>query len=236
MPMSKKMSGRFAGLIAALVAVLALSSTAAVTFAGFSAQIVNNANTFSSGTMQLEESNGGTTCYSTGSGSGGTVSAANSANCSINKLVGTLNQVPGGTALSTTITMTNNGTIAATLDSLVFATCSAAAASNAAGYVGSDTSGFCGKVDIEVSVGSTTVGTHCLIPASTSPCAAAPTSAATLATVSGTTINQATTPQGLTALAAGASQAYTFTVLLDSSATNIVQGLAASQTMTWNQS
>ncbi|MFZ1062364.1 MAG: hypothetical protein WAN30_02710 [Acidimicrobiales bacterium] len=229
------MSGRFAGLIAALVAVLALSSTAAVTFAGFSAQIVNNANTFSSGTMQLEESNGGTTCYSTGSGSGGTVSG-NSANCSINKLVGTLNQVPGGTPLSTTITMTNNGTIGASLDSLVFSTCSAATASNANGYVGSDTSGFCGKVDIEVSVGSTTAGTHCLIPASTSACAGTPTSAATLASVSGTTINQSTSPQGLTLLSAGANQAYTFTVLLDSSATNLDQGLTASQTMTWNQS
>jgi len=234
--MSKSMTGRFAGLIAALVAVAALSSTAAITFAGFSAQIVNNANTFSSGTMQLEENQGATYCYSTGSGSGGTVTAANSANCSINKLVGTLNQVPGGTALSTSITMTNNGTIGATVDSLVFATCSAAAASNANGYVGSDTSGFCGKVDIEVSVGSTTQGTHCLIPASTSPCAATPTSAATLASIGGTTITNATSPQGLTLLAASASQAYTFTVLLDSSATNIDQGLTASQTMTWNQS
>jgi len=236
MPMSKSMTGHFAGLVAAVVAVVALSTTAAVTFAGFSAQIVNNANTFSSGTMQLEEGNGAVTCYSTGSGSGGTVTASNSANCSINKLVGTLNQVAGGTPLSTTITMTNNGTIAASLDSLVFATCSAAAASNANGYVGSDTSGFCGKVDIEISLGSTTAGSHCLVPASTSPCAALPTSSATLASVSGTTINQATAPEGLTALAAGANQPYTFTVMLDSSATNIDQGLTASQTMTWNQS
>jgi hypothetical protein len=122
------------------------------------------------------------------------------------------------------------------LDSLVFATCSAAAASNANGYVGSDTSGFCGKVDIEVSIGSTTAGTHCLIPANASPCAGTPTSSATLSSLSGTTINQATTPEGLTALAAGANQAYTFTVMLDASATNIDQGLTASQTMTWNQS
>jgi hypothetical protein len=234
MPLSPNMTGRIAGLIAAVVAVVALTSTAAVTFAGFSAQIVNNANTFSSGTMQLKESNGSVTCYSTGSGAGGSVSSANSANCSINKLVGTLDQVPGGTPLSTTITMSNNGTINAALDSLVFATCSQSTASDANGYVGSDAS-FCGKVDIEISVGSTTVGTHCLVPASTSPCAAAPTNAATLASVSGTTITQATTPQGLTALTAGSSQAYTFTVALDTTASNIDQGLTASQTMTWNQ-
>ena len=75
-------------------------STAAISVAGFSAQVVNNANTFSAGTMQLKESNGSINCYSTGSGSGGTVSAANSANCSINKLVGTLDQVPAGTPLT----------------------------------------------------------------------------------------------------------------------------------------
>jgi hypothetical protein len=40
----------------------------------------------------------------------------------------------------------------------------------------------------------------------------------------------------MTILAAGASQAYTFTVMLDSSATNADQGLAASMQMTWNQS
>ena len=235
MPMSKNMTGRLAGLIAALVAVAALSSTAAITFAGFSAQIVNNANTFSSGTMQLEENQGATFCYSTGSGAGGPV-GTNSANCSINKLTGTLSQVPGGTPLSTSITMTNNGTIGATLDSLVFAACSAAAASNANGYVGTDTSGFCGKVDFEVSLGTTAAGNHCLIPASTSPCPTTPANTATLASVGGTTINNSTATEPLTLLAAGASQAYTFTVMLDTSATNADQGLTASQTMTWNQS
>lgn len=223
--------GRVSGLVAAIVAVLALGSTAAVTLAGFSAQIVNNANTFSAGTMQLEESNGTTTCYSTGSGTGGPVGAANSANCAINKLVGTLDQVPAGTPLTTTITMTNNGNTAATLESLVFASCSAAAASDANGYVGTDTTGFCSKVDFSVGYGA-----KCLYPANaTAACPATPTSAGTLAGVAGTTINQASTPPMVT-LAAGASQAYTFTVMLDPSATNADQGLAASQTMTWNQS
>lgn len=224
--------GRLTGFLAAIVAVLALGSTAAATLAGFSAQIVNNANTFSSGTMQLSESNGATTCYSTGSGSGGTVTAANSANCAINKLVGTLDQYPAGTPLTTTITMKNVGNIAASAESLAFASCTAAAASDAAGYVGSDTTGFCGQVDFSVGT-----ATQCLYPANaTAPCAATPTNAGTLsgaATLG--SITNASTP-GLTLLAPGSSQAYTFTVMLDPNATNADQGLTASQTMTWNQS
>ena len=232
MSMSRGTTGRFPGLIAAVVAVLALSSTAAVTLAGFSAQIVNNANTFSSGTMQLEETQGGTNCYSTGSGSGGSVTSSNSVTCAINKLIGTLDQVPVGTPLTTSITMKNVGNTTAALESLVFATCSAAAASDASGYVGSDTAGFCGKVDFSVGY-----GTKCLYPANAAAaCAATPTSAGTLTGANTVgTINQASTPP-MVLLAPAATQAYTFTVMLDTSATNADQGLTASQTMTWNQS
>jgi hypothetical protein len=226
------MTGGFAGLVAALAAVLALTSTASVSFAGFSAQIVNSNNTFSAGTMQLQETSGAINCYSTGSGSGGTV-GTNSATCAtINKLVGTLDQVPAGSPLTTTITMKNNGTIAATLESLGFGSCTAAAASDANAYVGSDTAGFCGKVDFSVGISG-----KCLYPANAAAsCPATPTSSGTLsgaATLG--SITQASTP-GMTVLAAGATQAYTFTVMLDSSATNADQGLAASMQMTWNQS
>jgi len=232
MPISRKMTGGFAGLVAALAAVLALTSTASVSFAGFSAQIVNSNNTFSAGTMQLQETSGAINCYSTGSGGGGTV-GTNSATCAtINKLVGTLDQVPAGSPLTTTITMKNNGTIAATLESLGFGSCTAAAASDANSYVGSDTSGFCGKVDFSVGISG-----KCLYPANAAAsCPATPTSSGTLsgaATLG--SITQASTP-GMTVLAAGATQAYTFTVMLDSSATNADQGLAASMQMTWNQS
>ncbi|MGH9048001.1 MAG: hypothetical protein ACRDVW_11925 [Acidimicrobiales bacterium] len=216
---------------AAALAVVALGTTAAISVAGFSAQIVNNANTFSAGTMQLKEGNGSVTCYSTGSGSGGTVSAANSANCSINKLVGTLDQLPAGTPLTTTITMTNVGSSNASLESLVMGTCSAAAASDANGYVGSDTSGFCGKVDFSVGITG-----KCIYPANaSSACPATPTNSGNLGSVAGTTFNSSSAPP-LVLLNAGASQAYTFTVMLDSTATNADQGLAASMTMTWNQS
>ena len=86
--------------------------------------------TFLSATIQLEEGTGATTCYSTGTGSGGTVSAANSSNCGINILTGTLDQVPGGAGLTTTITLTNVGNHNATVASLVAGACAAAAASD----------------------------------------------------------------------------------------------------------
>ncbi len=176
-------------------------------------------------------SNGTVSCYSTGTGSGGTVSATNSANCSINKLVGTLDQVPAGTPLTATVTITNVGRTGASLESLVLGSCSAAAASDANGYVGSDTSGFCGKVDFSIGT-----STQCIYPANASgACPATPTNSGTLGLAAGTTFSNSSTPP-LTLLAAGASKAYTFTVMLDSSATNADQGLAARMTMTWNQS
>ena len=182
--------------------------------------------------MQLQETQGAINCYSTGTGSGGTVTATNSGTCStINTLVGSLDQYPAGTPLTTTITMKNNGTIAASVESLVFGTCTAAGASDNSGYVGSDTSGFCGKVDFSIGYGS-----KCLYPANASAaCPATPTSSGTLAGAATLgTINQASTPP-MVVLAAGATQAYTVTVMLDTSATNTDQGLTASLPMTWNQ-
>jgi hypothetical protein len=227
----KTASARFGALATATLAVVALGTTAMTSLAGFSAQIVNNSNTFSAGTMQLEESQGATNCFSTGSGTGGTVST-NSATCAINKLVGTLDQVPAGTPLTTTVTMKNTGNVTASLESLVFSACTTAAASDAGGYVGSDTVGFCGKVDFNVGI----VG-KCLYPANaTASCPSTPISAGTLAGAATLgTINQASSP-GMVPLAPGATQAYTFTAMLDTSATNADQGLAASMTMTWNQS
>ena len=120
-------------------AAAALGMTASSTLGGFSAGINNSTSTFSSATIQLEESNGTTTCYSTGTGTGGSVTAANTnSTCTINDLIGTLDQVPGGTALTTTLTFTNAGNHNATLASMVTGACTQATASDANGYIGSD--------------------------------------------------------------------------------------------------
>lgn len=217
-------------LVASLVAVVALAATATYTLGGFSAGIANSTSTFSSATIQLEESNGTTTCYSTGTGAGGSVSVSNTNNtCTINVLVGTLDQVPGGAALTTTLTFTNVGNRSATVASLVTGACSAAAASDNGGYTGSDTAGFCGKVD--VTVGNTTAGAtdKCVFPTQAAACPAL-SNANTLTGLASTTFNAVP----LTTLAAGASATYVVNVQLDAAATNADQGLTATVPFTWS--
>jgi len=217
-------------LAASLVAVVALAATATYTLGGFSAGIANSTSTFSSATIQLLESNGATTCYSTGTGAGGSVTAANTnGSCSINALVGTLDQVPGGAALTTTLTFTNVGNHNATVASMVTAACTAAAASDNGGYTGSDTAGFCGKVD--VTVANTTAGAtdKCVFPTQVAACPAL-SNTNTLAGLASTTFNAVP----LTALAAGASATYVVNVQLDATATNADQGLTATVPFTWS--
>ena len=160
-------------LVASLAAVAALGMTASSTLGGFSAGISNSASTFSSATIQLEESNGTTTCYSTGSGgTGGSVTATNTnTTCTINGLVGTLDQVPGGTALTTTLTFTNVGNHAVTVASLVMGACTQATASDANLYVGSDTS-FCNKVDVTIANTTTGATDKCVYPTQAAVCPA----------------------------------------------------------------
>ena len=167
----RKRRAGLVGLGVSLAAVAALATTTAFTLGGFSAAISNSTSTFSSATIQLEESNGVTTCYSTGTGAGGSVTVANSnSTCTINALVGTLDQVPTGTALTTTLTFTNAGNHAATVASMVTSACGVTNASDDVGYAGSDTAGFCGRVDVTVS--NTTAGAtdKCVYPTQVAAC------------------------------------------------------------------
>ncbi len=218
------------GLIVSLTAVAALAATAALTLGGFSAGITNSTSTFSSATVQLKESNGTTTCWSTGTGAGGSVTAANSnTTCSINALVGTLDQVPGGTQLTTTLTFTNVGNYSANVVQMATSACSVGPASDDTGYVGSDTAaGFCGKVD--VTIGNTTTGAadKCVFPTQAAACPGL-SNTNTLAGLA----SQSFSAVPLSTLAAGASATYVVNVELDSTATNIDQGLTATVPFTW---
>lgn len=218
------------GLVVALVAVALLGITAATTMGGFTATVANTTNQFSSGTVQLEEGVGSTTCFSTGSGGGGSVTAANGGTCSsIDDLGAAADQVPGGTPVSTTVTVTNVGNDPTTTASLVASACSTAAASDDGGYVGADLAGFCGKVD--VTIANTTAGAadQCAYPTLVGSCPA-PSSAETLASLAAQTLS---TP-ALSALAAGGSATYVITVQLDAGATNADQGLSATIPLTWS--
>jgi hypothetical protein len=211
------------GIIAAslgTVALVATSLTAAL--GGFTATVVNpNTNGVATGTLLLSEGTGSTTCLSTAADA----ITANSANCTTIDNFGNLTNAKVGDTSNVTLTMKNYGSVAASALSLTAGACSAVANPGTTPYAGTDTSGFCGVVDVTVQqVGATS----CVYPVSTSAvCPTTPTSAATLAGLGA--LSAVTLP----GIAASASAQYKVTVLIDSSATNADQGLAATLPLTW---
>jgi hypothetical protein len=224
---------RWLGLVTSLAATAALTLTSGLTLGGFSAAIANGSGTFSSSTIQLEESNGGAVpCYSTGTGSGGTVTPANTnSTCTINALVGTLDQVPSGAALQTTLTLTNLGNQNATIAELQTGACSVAPAPDGNGYVGTDLTGntFCNKVDVTISNITPGATYKCVFPAQTTACPALGTTNDTLAALA----NQQFSVPPLSSIPAGSIATYQVDVQVDSSATNADQGLAAVVPFSW---
>lgn len=211
---------RFAPLIiaAGIAASLALGFATAGALSGFTASINNSTNTIGSGTLLMTETQGATTCLSSASG---TVTTANAGTCAtINKFGGSTTIVPG-TSYTSTVTIQNNGTAPANTFTLTPAGC----ATTPNGAVnGSDTAGFCGKMDITI---YDSTSAKCVAPAGAGACPAI-ASTTTLASLG-------TTPIALaTPLAAGASRTYTFTLQLDPSATNADQGLLASEALLWS--
>jgi hypothetical protein len=220
------------GLLVSVAAVVALGTTAAFTLGAFSATIVNPTSNFSSATIQLEEGNGSTTCYSTGTGAGGSVTAANTNSlCGINVLTGTLGQIPGGTPLASTITLTNAGNHAASVASLLAGACTVAAASDANGYVGADlaANAFCSKVDVTIANTTTGATDKCVYPTQAALCPAL-SNTNNLSTLAAQSFS--TTP--MSALAVAGTATYVVTVQLDASATNADQGLTATLPFTWS--
>ncbi len=185
--------------------IVALSLGASLS--GFVATITNSTNTAATAALAITETGTGGTCNSYDT----------TATCStINKYGGTtVPMTPGSTAQTTVVTFKNTGTVAVTSSSLVPDTCVA----TTTGVVGSqtpttpntDAGNLCSVLNIAVYKGATATGT-----------ALYNGSAANLSTIT------------LTALAASASQAYTFVASLPLAATTVVQGQKISQPLTWN--
>jgi len=220
---------RRSGLIAALAGVAVLGMTATVTLGitTFSAQ-VGGTGTFQTGTLLLSKTNASGTCLSSSNSAGSITSNINAA-CAGSDLGSGTTNVPQVNQTST-VTLTNQGSVnSASGLTLAAGACSAVGAPYAASVLnplssGSDTAGFCGKVDITIY--STTAG-KCLYPAAVGACPA-PSSANTLVTLT------SASPFTLaTSLASGASVGLTITTQLDASATNADQGLAGNTTMTY---
>jgi hypothetical protein len=190
------------------VVILALSMNSSL--AAFTASITNSVNTAAAGTLIMQEQNaaGTTTCLST-DGTGNNV-ATNAATCStINKYGGSTTMVPGQT-VSTTVTIKNVGTAAATSFTLAPGTCTQS------GNVTGSATDLCAKLNVVLTqtVGSTTTT---ITPASS-----------TLATLASGGALSLSAP-----VAAATTISYTFAVTLASSAGNTYQGLGASQPLVW---
>lgn len=209
------------------ITAVALGSAGVYTMGGFSATVDTNSASASSATIQLSLGDGTTTCYSTGSGGGGTVQSANTNTTCGATVFSNLDMVPGGSSSSSTITLKNVGNHAASTANLTIGTCSAAAASDDNKYVGADTTGFCGKVD--VTIFNNTTG-NCVYPAGTGACQAL-SSSYTLSSLA--SIGSISNPT-MSALAANATASYTIVTELDSGADNSDQGLAATIPFTWS--
>jgi hypothetical protein len=194
-------------IVAGGISSMLLAFSMTPTFAALAATIQNSTNTAGTGTLVMEERNsaGTVTCTST---DGGSV-ATNSATCAtINKYGGSMVMVPGS-AVSTDITIKNTGSVAASSFSVTGGTCT----QSANGTVNGTATDLCGKLNVVVKSGTTTI-------------------------YSGTAAGFTTTTDILnklstTSVAAGASIPVNISVTLDPSAGNAYQGLKASQAITW---
>lgn len=212
-------------VLAGLLGTSVLAVTAGLSLGGFSAGITNPTNNFSSGTVVLREAAGATQCFSTGGAT--TITAANTASCAtIDDLGGPLNQGPGSGVNVQTLNLTNLGTINGATFTVAPGACTAVAAPNTTPYSGTDTAGFCGKVNVTIQ-NDTTATPSCVFPAGPGACPA-------LSATNTLTTLGASPALSLGALAAGSTDTFTVKTQLDSAATtNADQGLKATMAFTW---
>ena len=223
-------------LIVGVLGAAAIALTTTSTLGGFTASITNTGDQANAGSLLMKEDvtpTGGTTttCLSTASATAITGNANNA--CGANKFGAITNGVPGATSNSTVV-VTNQGSVTANTFTMYAGGCTAtptAGVGAAATNVGSDTAGFCGKIDITIEDDTTAGSPKCVYPVSAAACAA-PTSAKTLTTL--TTDYPSATPVAFTGtVAAGAARTYKFTILFDSTMTNADQAMAATQPITF---
>ncbi|NNN13714.1 MAG: hypothetical protein HKL81_08220 [Acidimicrobiaceae bacterium] len=210
-------------LAVALASVVVLSASTESSLGGFNAAITNSVNSVGSGTILLQENTPTTTCMSTGN-----PITSNAATCSgtgTDMFGASLNDSPGGTPITTSITVKNDGTIAAGTFVLTPGACSAAQNSATFPYYGSDSSGFCSKVDITIENDTVSGSPTCVLPAQSGACPALSAAA---------NLGNFTSAIDLPSLGASGSQVYDFKLALDPSANNSDQGLVATMPLTWS--
>lgn len=200
-------------LLAGVAASAAIALSMTGTLSAFTAAITNSTNTAASGTLVMQEksSDGTVTCTSTDATPVGNTITLNASTCStINKYGGSTTLVPGASS-TTTVKITNIGTVPATGFTLTPTAC----AQSNNGTVNGAATDFCKKVNFVL---KQTIGAG----------------AQTTVVTGNTLFALGTTPITLGApINPGVTVSYDFTVTLDSSAGNTYQGLAAAQQFTW---
>jgi hypothetical protein len=195
----------FAGGISSLVLALGMSPT----FSAFTAQITNNANNATAGTLIMQETDGTTTCNSNDATPiTNTLGGTNAATCTIDKFGPNTAMYPGQ-SFTTTVTIKNTGTVTPTSFTLTPQGCT-----QVLGTPNGGATTACTKFNVKVYLGATATG----VPLNV----AGQQTAATFATA-----------LNLTALAPGVPQQYTFWIQLDSSADNSFQGITINQPLVW---
>ena len=203
---------RFAPLAIAtgVLGAVLLSVSMSGTLSGFVASITNSTNTTATGSLVMQEQNSTATvtCLSTDAGSNSNTINTNASTCSsINKYGGSTTMIPGQT-VTTSIGITNKGTVAANTFTLTPGTCSYG--NN--GTVNGSATDICSQMTVVIKNTTT---------------------AATLysGTLAGLTSGGAIT---LPAQAAGALTNFSFAVTLPTTAGNTYQGLSVSQPLVWS--
>ncbi len=208
-------------LVTLLVIGVAGSTVSYGTFASFTAQTSNSGNTFSTGTLVLKNdiaagANVGASCLSTASGVD-----ANSSGCLAFFAEGAgAGLAPGGTNATATITLTNQGSLAAGSLKIWSNACSATDNSAVSVHGSGDP---CDKLVLTVFD-----GTNCVYPSATGACVASSTK-----TLKQFVTDTSSTPISASGLAAAGSRSYTIGVGFDSTAGNSYQGRTASTTFSW---
>jgi hypothetical protein len=203
-PARKRRSVALPVVIAGGLSSLLLAFSLTPTFSALTAAITNTTNTAALGTLIMKETSGSSTCLST---DGGTL-YTNSANCTtINKYGGTTTPLAPGGSNTTSVTITNTGTITANTFTLTPGACSQT------GTVTGSATDLCSKMTVVISSGSNTLYTGSLD-----------------GLYSGGAIDL---KAKLGTQAPNSPVSISFVVTVPSSLGNTYQGLGVSQALTW---
>lgn len=217
-----------------LLVIGALATIGAGTYATFTAQTTNSANTFATGTIVLKDGTGGSACFSTGAGTDTTTNV----NSSCAAIVSLSGMAPGVPATPTAWQVSNDGSLDGATLSLLPGTCSSA--NNATDtYHGTGT--ICTVLDIYIQeVDNTGANVSCLYPAGAGACAfndANTVSTLTTNPISGGLKKKGTAGTGSGATWVGGDTRYfKIGLQLQGGAGNTYQGRLATFDLTWNLS